>query len=75
MKQVAIAIDQLINTVFGGYADETLSARVYRNRDNSWWWAMWVYIIDSLFFWQNAHCLVSYNSEMTRKQLPKKYRK
>ena len=32
MKQVAIAFDQLINTLLGGYADETLSARAHRMR-------------------------------------------
>ena len=32
MKQIAIAFDQLINAVLGGYADETLSARAHRMR-------------------------------------------
>ena len=75
MKQVAIAIDQLLNAIFGGYADETLSARVYRNRNRSWWWAMWLKIIDCIFFWQKAHCFESHNSELNRLHLPKNYRK
>lgn len=74
MRQVAIAIDQLINTLFGGYADETLSARVYRNRDNSWWWAMWHSIINGIFFWQDDHCQESHYSEIYRKHLPRLYR-
>ena len=30
MKQFLIALDQLANTLAGGYADETLSARAHR---------------------------------------------
>ena len=30
MKQFLIALDQLANTLVGGYADETLSARAHR---------------------------------------------
>ena len=30
MKQFLIAADQLANTLIGGYADETLSARAHR---------------------------------------------
>lgn len=32
LKQVLIALDQLLNTLFKGYADETLSSRAYRLR-------------------------------------------
>ena len=37
MKQVAIAIDQLLNTALGSWADETISARIWRNRSIPWW--------------------------------------
>lgn len=30
MMQTAIAIDQLLNALLGGFADETLSARAWR---------------------------------------------
>lgn len=30
-KQVLIALDQLLNTLFRGYADETLSSRAWRH--------------------------------------------
>lgn len=33
MKQFLIALDQLVNVMLGGQADETLSARAWRNRD------------------------------------------
>lgn len=29
--QVMVAVDQLVNTLLGGWADETLSARAYRH--------------------------------------------
>lgn len=74
MKQISIAFDQLLNTVFCGYADETLSARVWRNRNKSWYWKMWLRIIDSIFFWQINHCFNSHVSEIERSHLPRFYR-
>lgn len=72
MKQVLIAIDQFINTLFLGYADESISARAYRLRDKGWSWQhKW---IDRLFFWQQNHCKESYISELKRQQLPIEYR-
>lgn len=74
MKQVLIAIDQLINTLLGGWADETLSARIYRNTNKSWWWNTLHKVVDTIFFWQDNHCYVSYLNENARTQLPKTYR-
>ena len=72
--QVAVAFDQLVNTLMGGYADETLSARAGRHHlDGSRTWPRW--IIDHLFFWQTNHCKEAYESELLRKQLPDIYRK
>lgn len=72
MKQIAIAIDQLLNTILGGWADETLSARMWRHRGLPWWQeARW--LVDKLFFWQPNHCYQSFVSELQRKQLPEDY--
>ena len=72
--QIAIAVDQLVNTLFGGMADETLSARAYRHKiDGSRKWPSMV--IDCLFFWQKDHCKQAYESEMNRAHLPKTYNK
>ena len=68
MKQIAIAIDQLLNALLGGMADETLSARAHRTG------SAWEPFIDALFFWQMGHCFQSYLSEKERKQLPQEYR-
>ena len=67
--QVLIAIDQLINTIFGGMADETLSSRAYRlelERGRSWARKL----IDGILFFDKDHCKESYESEILRRQLP-----
>lgn len=71
--QFAIALDQLFNALLGGWADETLSARVWRNKSRSWYWKALYWLINTIFFWQDDHCFQSYNSEVKRNQLPKEY--
>lgn len=71
--QILIAIDQLINTLFCGYADETLSSRSYRHyRDGDRKWPK--ILIDSILFFDKDHCKTSYESEMLRRQLPPEMR-
>lgn len=73
--QVLIALDQLVNAAFArGMADETLSARIYRNREKGAGWAAGYKFVNGLFFWQIDHCGGAYLSELNRKQLPKEYR-
>ena len=66
--QVLVAVDQLINTCIGGYADETLSARAHRRRLRGKVGV--AKFIDCLFFWQDEHCKIAYESELKRLQLP-----
>lgn len=68
MTQFLIAIDQTINTMVGGWADETLSARAHRCN-----WRIRS-VINAVFFWQDDHCRASYESERQRRQLPLEYR-
>lgn len=71
--QILVAVDQLANTLLGGMADETLSARAWRHHlDGSRDWPR--AIIDVLFFWQTDHCRSAYESEVERRQLPPEYR-
>lgn len=71
--QILVAVDQLANTMLGGMADETLSARAWRHHlDGSRDWPR--AIIDTLFFWQTDHCRSAYESEVERRQLPPEYR-
>ena len=68
MIQVLLALDQLANTLIGGWADESLSARAHR--------CQWPVrrAINVLFFWQTDHCLEAYESEKLQRQLPAEYR-
>ena len=62
--QFLIAADQLVNTIFGGYADETLSSRCYReNRKVA------QFFINCLFFNFN-HCKEAYESEKLKNHFP-----
>lgn len=70
--QVLIAIDQLLNALFGGWADETISARTHRSG-----WVILEVLIDftfGLLFFEVNHCRNSYQSEMNRNHLPPEYR-
>lgn len=70
--QVLIAIDQFVNTLIGGYADETLSSRAHRRRLRGKGGVAW--LIDHIFFWQEEHCKTAYESELERTQLPVEFR-
>lgn len=74
IKQVLIALDQLLNTLLKGYADETLSSRAYRLRVERG--RVWPErIINAVFFFDDNHCEESYQSEIQRRQLPPSLRK
>jgi hypothetical protein len=67
MLQFLIAIDQLFNTLLGGWADETISARAWRQRHKVRW-QLAVDLIDMVFFWQDGHCRLADEAEHTRLQ-------
>ena len=75
MKNLLIALDQLINTLVWirgdgfGLPDETLSARAWRLRRQSNAWKR----IDRIMFFDPDHCLTSYQSETQRRHLPREY--
>lgn len=70
-----IAFDQMINALFFGKPDETLSARAYRKELSSHRWTIVRKFIDGLFWvFEKEHCKKSYESEMERRHLPVKYR-
>ncbi len=72
-KQIAIAFDQFLNTLLAGFADETLSARAWRMQYKKRRWMLVRMIIDTIFFWQDEHCLQAFLSERERKHLPPEY--
>ena len=63
-RQLFLSLDQLVNVLLNGYADETLSCRAWRTQHWSYRW------IDKLIFWQPDHCKHGYESEQKRMQLP-----
>ena len=73
--QLLLAIDQLVNVLFGGYADETMSSRAYRaSRHTSHWrWRVCATVINFLFR-DPEHCFKAYQSERIGKQLPPEFR-
>lgn len=74
IKHILIAIDQLLNALLLGYADETLSARAWRMRAKNKKWALAVTLINGLFFWQANHCRGAFYMELKRKHMPREYR-
>ena len=75
LKQVLLGIDQLFNTLTGGYADETLSSRVWRlETKGKLSGKIFRPLIDFLFFFQEEHCYNSFLSEVERRQLPREFR-
>ena len=77
--QFLIALDQLANTLLGGYADETLSARAWRADQNGKVLGRVMRpLIDALslvitFGRDRNHCRDSYESEVQRRQFPQAY--
>lgn len=67
---VLIGFDQLLNTLCGGWPDETLSARCWRKRHHGRGWSAARRLIDALFFWDAGHCEQSWESEINRTQAP-----
>lgn len=75
LKQILVAVDQLANSILGGWADETLSSRLWRKRAQSGWKqarAALDYIAACLG--DRAHCRLSYESEARRLQCPPELR-
>lgn len=65
--QLAVAVDQLGNALLGGYADETLSSRAYR-QNHKRRWAVVEKVINTIFFFQKDHCYKAYLAELDRRQ-------
>ena len=72
LLQFLLALDQLLNTLLGGWADESFSARCYRHRYQNGWYAMML-LVNALFF-NREHCKLAYQSEKERSHVPVEYR-
>lgn len=65
LRRIMLALDQLGNAVLGGYEDETLSSRAWRNRETRSWGIL-RRVIDAIFFWDGGHCHGAYIYERLR---------
>lgn len=74
LRECLLWIDQGFNVLTGGYADETFSARCHRRQHDSQAMGIAREVVNTLFFWQEDHCLTAFQNERTRKQLPPIYR-
>jgi hypothetical protein len=65
---LAIAFDQLANTAFNGYPDETISSRAHRARSASRrWGCVLCRLLDAI---DPHHCKQAFEAEQRRKQYP-----
>ena len=70
LRNVLVALDQLVNAVLNGQPDETLSSRAWRTEaKNQPYWSWTRKAIDVLFFFQPKHCERAYESEQLRAKL------
>lgn len=74
-KELILWLDQGLNALTGGYADETFSARCHRRQHDSLPMQFARDCVNLLFFWQVDHCRTAYQNEYRRKQLPPEYRR
>lgn len=72
--QVWIAIDQFVNALLWGWADETLSARAWRCQFKKRRWMWVVETINLIVFWQINHCKRANESEHAQRHIAPEYR-
>ena len=75
LYNLAVMLDQAVNTILCGFPDETISARAYRRASDGIRWGIVARkVIDTIFFFDPNHCYESYKSEHHRRQMPPEYR-
>lgn len=80
LVQLFLSVDQFLNVLLLGYADETLSARAWRAYDKDRVFGrIFKPLIDVLFVWQKqpndrGHCYNAWLREAARHSLPPEYR-
>ena len=77
VKQVVMALDQLLNTLLGGYAQERLSSRCWRLRGVQPYTAgqKTIDYVALHVFRQIGHCQGSYNQQLAQAYSPAEYQK
>lgn len=74
-KNLLLTIDQTGNVLLLGSADETISARSYRegalNKKGRWKAMRW--FVDKLFWFEPDHTKKAYEAEQCRAHMPEEY--
>lgn len=71
LRHIGVGLTQLLNTVLGGWPDESTSSRMWRlEQQGHPAGALLRPVIDRLFFWQAEHCRKANEAERTRYQFP-----
>ena len=75
-RELFLTFDQFLNVLCFGYADETLSARLYRaHRAGRLLGRVLMPVVDFLWFWgDKPHCYRAYLKEKENRYLPPEYR-
>ena len=76
-KNILLSIDQFGNVLLLGSADETISARSYRQGEleGHRGWAIARKVIDKLFWFDPDHAAEAYAAEFSRHHMPEHYHK
>ena len=77
IRRVLIALDQLFNSLCGGWPDETISSVCYRkSQEKGHYGFKFLKIVLDLVLTpiDQDHCFQSYLAELRREQLPMEYR-
>jgi len=70
-RHIGVALTQLLNTITGGWPDESTSSRLWRlEQQGNERAAMLRRLVDALFFLQTEHCRKAYEAERARYQSP-----
>ena len=69
LLNILISFDQLVNVLFLGQPDETISSRAWRCKDANSFCFFMHSLINKLFFFQKDHCFNAYLVELERKQI------
>ena len=69
LLNILISFDQLVNVLFLGQPDETISSRAWRCKDANSFWKLMHSLINKLFFFQKEHCFNAYLVELERKHI------
>ena len=69
IRQLLLAIDQLINVLFGGYADETMSLRTNTGVFGRPW-----SLCSSFIFFDLNHCRDAYEGGLIGRQLSRGFK-